>query len=100
MLQAHSTRPVWIADHRCNGRHATVSARTLVRRLRRVGTTYHELVDTYRREQAETLLRNPDFGIVEVSYLVGYEDPANFGRACRRWFGIAPGNTAGSCSTS
>ena len=38
-----------------------------------------------------TLLGNPDFGIAEVSHRLGYEDPANFGRACRRWFGRAAG---------
>jgi len=25
-----------------------------------------------------------------VSQSLGYEDAANFGRACRRWFGMAP----------
>jgi AraC-like DNA-binding protein len=67
------------------------SARTLLRRLRRAGTTYHELVDGHRRARAEALLANGDYGIAEVSAQVGYEDPANFGRACRRWFGMAPG---------
>jgi len=68
-----------------------VSTRTLIRHLRRAGTTYHDLLDAHLRENAETLLRNPDFGIAEVSASLGYEDPANFGRACRRWFGMAPG---------
>jgi AraC-like DNA-binding protein len=48
------------------------------------------LIDAQRREQAETLLGNPDFDIAEVSHELGYGDPANFGRACRRWFGMAP----------
>lgn len=67
-----------------------VSTRTLMRHLRRAGTTYHELLDAHRRERAHELLGNPDFDIGEVSYQLGYEDPANFGRACRRWFGMAP----------
>ena len=49
------------------------------------------LVIAPMRESAEALLRSPDFGIAEVSTSLGYEDPANFGRACRRWFGMAPG---------
>jgi AraC-like DNA-binding protein len=68
-----------------------VSTRTLIRHLRRAGTAYHDLLDAHLRESAETLLENPDFGIAEVSATLGYEDPANFGRACRRWFGMAPG---------
>jgi AraC-like DNA-binding protein len=67
-----------------------LSARTIIRRLRRAGTTYHELLDAHRRAHAETLLKNPDFGVAEVSHRLGYGDPANFGRACRRWFGMAP----------
>src|SRR5262245_38530531 len=67
-----------------------LSARTVIRRLRRAGTTYHELLDAHRRAHAEMLLKNPAFGVAEVSYRLGYGDPANFGRACRRWFGMAP----------
>jgi len=72
-------------------RRVHLSTRTLIRHLRRAGTTYHDLLDAHLRESAETLLGNPDFGIAEVSTSLGYEDPANFGRACRRWFGMAPG---------
>ncbi len=72
-------------------RRLRLSSRTLIRRLRGAGTTYHELIDAHRRERAATLLANPDYGVAEVSHLLGYGDPANFGRACRRWFGMAPG---------
>jgi AraC-like DNA-binding protein len=72
-------------------RRVHLSTRTLIRHLRRAGTTYHELLDAHLRERAEALLRDPHFGIAEVSGSLGYEDPANFGRACRRWFGVAPG---------
>lgn len=72
-------------------RRVHLSARTLIRRLKRAGTTYHELLDAHRRASAEALLGNPDFGVAEVSHRLGYGDPANFGRACRRWFGMAPG---------
>jgi len=68
-----------------------LSPRTVIRRLRRVGTTYHDLLDAHRRAHAETLLKNPAFGVAEVSHRLGHGDPANFGRACRRWFGMAPG---------
>jgi AraC-like DNA-binding protein len=68
------------------------STRTLIRRLRRAGTTYHELLDGHLRESAEALLADPHVGVAEVSQSLGYGDPANFGRACRRWFGMAPGS--------
>jgi AraC-like DNA-binding protein len=37
------------------------------------------------------LLRDRELTVADVAYTLGYEDPANFGRACRRWFGMAPG---------
>lgn len=68
-----------------------LSRRTLTRRLRRSGTSYRDLLDASRRRDAESLLRDPGLTIAEVAYALGYEDAANFGRACRRWFGTSPG---------
>lgn len=67
-----------------------MSTRTVIRHLRRAGTTYQELTDAHRRQQAEMLLANPSLDVAEIAYGLGYADPANFGRACRRWFGVAP----------
>jgi AraC-like DNA-binding protein len=67
-----------------------MSTRTVIRHLRRAGTTYQDVVDAHRREQAQALLGTRDLDIAEVGYCLGYQDPASFGRACRRWFGMAP----------
>jgi AraC-like DNA-binding protein len=40
-----------------------------------------------RRQCAEELLREGALTAEEVAYELGFEDAANFGRACRRWFG-------------
>jgi AraC-like DNA-binding protein len=68
-----------------------VSRRTLERRLADAGTTYRDLADAHRRRRAELLLRDSSLGVAEIAWALGYEDGANFGRACRRWFGVAPG---------
>jgi AraC-like DNA-binding protein len=68
-----------------------LSRRTLIRRLRREGTSYRSLLDAAQRGHADALLRDPRLTVAEVAYALGYEDAANFGRACRRWFGLAPG---------
>ena len=68
-----------------------VSRRTLVRRLQGAETTYRFLRDAHRRRRAETLLRDGSLTAAEVAYRLGYGDAANFGRACRRWFGSSPG---------
>jgi AraC-like DNA-binding protein len=68
-----------------------VSRRTLVRRLQHGGTTYRSLLEAQQKKRAEVLLRDSELSVAEVAYELGYEDPANFGRACRRWFGVSPG---------
>jgi AraC-like DNA-binding protein len=67
-----------------------LSRRTLNRRLAECGTAYRELHEHHLRERAQRLLADPTLGVAEVAWRLGYEDASNFGRACRRWFGMAP----------
>lgn len=69
-----------------------VSERTLQRRLSSEGTSFAELVDMVRREKAERLLAMGRMGASEMAFELGFSDPSNFYRACRRWFGVTPGN--------
>lgn len=87
MIAASGLRPPTLVQM---ARKLHMSTRTVMRHLRRAGTTYQHLVDDHRRGQAQTLLKTRDIDIAEVGYTLGYQDPANFGRACRRWFGMAP----------
>jgi len=72
-------------------RQLGLSDRTLVRRLGEAGTSYRALVDAHRRARADALLRDVALPIGEIGYQLGYGDLANFGRSCRRWFGMSPG---------
>jgi len=67
-----------------------LSRRTLVRRLEQCGTSFRELADGSRRRRATELLADPNLTVTEVAYRLGYTEPANFGRAFRRWFGTSP----------
>jgi len=67
-----------------------LSERTLVRRLGERGTSFRALVDRARQQRAAALLADPAVAVSEVAYRLGYTDPANFGRAFRRWFGESP----------
>lgn len=67
-----------------------LSRRTLVRRLAGCGTSFRALADAQRRRRAEQLLAERHLSIEEVGDRLGYTDPANFGRAVRRWFGCSP----------
>jgi AraC-like DNA-binding protein len=68
-----------------------VSRRTLIRRLKEAGTSFGALLDEHRMQRAVELLANPDYTATEVGYRLGYQEPANFTRAFKRWFGTTPG---------
>lgn len=72
-------------------RRLHLSPRTLIRRLRAAGSSYQQEVDTLRRPRAEALLGEQDRAVSEVAERLGFADSASFGRAFRRWTGMAPG---------
>src|SRR5215813_821526 len=67
-----------------------VSERTLQRRLQEEGTTFNQLLEATRRDIALGYLTNPRLAAYEVSFLVGYTEPATFFRAFKRWTGKTP----------
>ena len=85
--------------HRCRSPKSpgasALSRRTLIRRLHEGGTGYRELINAHRRRRADALLREGTLTVAEVGDRLGYEDAANFGRACQRWFGKPPGALRG-----
>ncbi|AHK17513.1 MAG: AraC family transcriptional regulator [Thalassolituus sp.] len=66
------------------------SPRTINRKLAQLNTTYQNIVDEARREQAMHLLQNTRISVEEIAHQLGYNDPSNFGRAFRRWLGMSP----------
>lgn len=67
-----------------------VSPRTLVRRLGQRHTSYRVLRDQHRQTRAADLLAQPALSVAEIAERLGYDEPTNFARACRRWFGLSP----------
>lgn len=67
-----------------------VTERTLIRRLGDEGSSYRKIMEHQRRELATSLLGRAGLQVAEISELLGYRDPANFGRAFRRWYGCSP----------
>ena len=67
-----------------------VSDRTLQRRLQAEGVSFQQLLDETRRELAQEFLRQPRHSLKQVAAQLGFEDPSNFFRACKRWFGVSP----------
>ncbi len=68
-----------------------MSARTLQRRLKKHDKTYQELLDQWLSQEAVKYLVDENLTVEVAAVLLGYGDEANFRRAFKRWFGVAPG---------
>ena len=68
----------------------SLSSRTLRRRLELEQTSYQQLVADWRHEMAQHYLVATTLPVQQIGYLLGYADPANFGRAFRRQYGLSP----------
>ncbi len=66
------------------------SRRSLQRRLSDEGATLSGLLQDYRRERAEQMLRDGRTSIETVAAALGYADGTAFWRAYRRWTGRSP----------
>jgi AraC-like DNA-binding protein len=67
-----------------------ISPRTLNRRFQDIGTTYKEVVAEVRKDLSLDYLRSGQFSIEEISDLLGYSNPSNFGKAFKAWTGFSP----------
>nr|WP_247744807.1 helix-turn-helix transcriptional regulator [Shimia sp. R11_0] len=64
---------------------------TLQRQFRKAfDTTIFEYVLRRRMTCAQMLVRDGHLSISEISYRVGYNSPANFSTAYKRFFGFSP----------
>jgi len=72
-------------------RSLCMSERTLQRRLDGEGVTFKSLMDVVRRDLADNLLRRADASLDDLAVALGFADESATYRACRRWFGMTPG---------
>lgn len=68
-----------------------VSPRTLIRRLKRGGTSYNRVLEDVRKTLAADYLLRSTMNVTNIGYHLGYQDPSNFGRTFRGWFDVSPG---------
>ena len=69
-----------------------ISSRTLIRRLKKGNTSYQAILEDVRKTMALDYLMNSGMNVASIAYRLGYQDPSNFGRAFRSWFGVSPGS--------
>ena len=87
--QADRARPLPTLTEIAEALHIT--RRTLIRRLSRLGITYQQIMDDFLFARAQEMLANDKLKIKEVAAALGFDNPANFGKAFKRWSGISPG---------
>jgi AraC-like DNA-binding protein len=67
-----------------------ISPRTLIRRLRQVGTTFYNECDELRKIRARELVDVGELNVSQIAEVLRFSDPPNFGKAFKRWFGESP----------
>lgn len=67
-----------------------MSKRTLHRKLRENDETFRSLLVQVRMDLAKRYIRNLDYSITEIAFLLGFTDTSAFSRAFRKWFGRSP----------
>jgi AraC-like DNA-binding protein len=67
-----------------------ISSRTLQRQLSNEKTSFKALLQKTRFDLATDLLKNKEFTISEISYMLGYSDLGNFSRSFKKYAGISP----------
>lgn len=78
------------ANSACVADKLSVSTSTLKRRLAKEGTTFRDVRESWLREQAIALLRDPTTTISRVASDLAYSNLSNFSHAFKRWTGQAP----------
>ena len=66
-----------------------MSPRSLRRHLAAENTTYRKVLDEVRYEVAKQYLATVELTVDQIAQLLGYQDPANFRRAFKRWSGLS-----------
>ncbi|MGH8853481.1 MAG: helix-turn-helix transcriptional regulator, partial [Telluria sp.] len=68
-----------------------MSSRTLQRKLAGAGASFQQLLDGVRYDLARDYLRRRELSLVDIAFLLGYQEQSAFSHAFREWSGTNPG---------
>ena len=67
-----------------------MSSRSLKRKLKTADSSFQVILDNIRKTEAIEYLCHSAHSIDEISTLLDFSDPSNFGRAFKKWTGVSP----------
>ncbi len=67
-----------------------LTPRTLQRRLGNENITFRQITDDLKRQISALLIRHNRFSVADISYVLGYSEPASFIHSFRKWYGDSP----------
>lgn len=67
-----------------------LTPRTFQRRLTTENITFRQITDDLRKQISNLLIRHNRYSITDISYVLGYSEPAAFIHSFKKWFGDAP----------
>ena len=68
-----------------------LSTRTLQRKLADAGSSFQQVLDAVRYGLAQDYLRRRELGLVDIAFLLGFQEQSAFTHAFREWSGMNPG---------
>ncbi|MES3023567.1 MAG: AraC family transcriptional regulator [Pseudomonadota bacterium] len=68
-----------------------LSPRTLQRKLREAGANFQQVLEKARYALALDYLRQPGLSLVDIAFLLGYQEQSAFTHAFKEWSGLNPG---------
>jgi len=68
-----------------------ITQRTLQRKLSEFHVSFQQVLDQTRRELALDYLQQKQLSIMEIAFLLGYQEQSSFNHAFKEWTGVNPG---------
>jgi AraC-like DNA-binding protein len=68
-----------------------LTPRTLQRKLSEAGVSFQQVLDQARYALASDYLRQPGLSLVDIAFLLGYQEQSAFNHAFKEWSGMNPG---------
>lgn len=67
-----------------------IGVRTLQRRLKEENISYNEVLQKFKKTIAENYIKQNNFSISEIAYMLGFSEPSAFHRFFKKWTGKTP----------